>query len=68
MNPVQRILCGTDLSPASEPAWAEALITPPYQVGAFVSWRALALIVVAAMVGYVFGGLIGAIWRWVHQA
>lgn len=24
MSPVQRILCGTDLSPASEPAWAEA--------------------------------------------
>jgi nucleotide-binding universal stress UspA family protein len=24
MRPVQRILCGTDLSPASEPAWAEA--------------------------------------------
>jgi nucleotide-binding universal stress UspA family protein len=24
MNPVQRILCSTDLSPASEPAWVEA--------------------------------------------
>ncbi len=43
-------------------------ITPPYQVGPFVFWRALALVVVTAMVGYAVGGLIGAIWKRVHGA
>jgi hypothetical protein len=41
-------------------------ITPPYQIGVFVLWRALALIVVTGFVGYVFGRFIGAIWNWVH--
>jgi hypothetical protein len=43
-------------------------ITPPYQVGAFVLWRALALIAVTATLGYFFGRIIGAIWNGVHRA
>jgi hypothetical protein len=43
-------------------------ITPPYQVGAFVPWRALALIAVTATLGYLFGRIIGAIWNGVHRA
>ena len=43
-------------------------ITPPYQVGGFVFGRALALIVVTAAIGYIFGRVIGAIWNWVHEA
>jgi hypothetical protein len=43
-------------------------ITPPYQVGAFVLWRALALIAVTATLGYLFGRIIGAIWNGVHRA
>jgi hypothetical protein len=42
-------------------------ITPPYQVGAFVLWRALALIAVTATLGYLFGRIIGAIWNGVHR-
>ena len=38
-------------------------ITPPYQVGAFVLGRAVGLIIVAAALGYVFGGLMGMIWN-----
>jgi hypothetical protein len=57
--------------------WAQPLInfifwlhflTPPYQVGAFVGWRAIALIAVTTTVGYVFGRVIGAIWNWVHDS
>lgn len=56
--------------------WAQPLInfifwlhfiTPPYQVGAFVVWRAIVLIAVTTTVGYVFGRVIGAIWNWVHE-
>ena len=43
-------------------------ITPTYQVGAFVLGRALALIAVTAMLGYVFGRMIGAIWNALHRA
>ncbi len=43
-------------------------ITPPYQVGAFVLWRALGLIAVTATLGYLFGRIIGAIWNGVHRA
>ncbi len=43
-------------------------ITPPYQVGTFVLWRALALIAVTATLGYLFGRIIGAIWNGVHRA
>lgn len=58
-------------------AWAQPFInfifwlhfiTLPYQVGAFVLWRALLLIVVTATMGYVFGGLIGVIWNRVHDS
>ena len=38
-------------------------ITPPYQVGAFVFGRAAGLIIVAAALGYVLGGLIAVIWN-----
>ena len=38
-------------------------ITPPYQVGAFVPWRSVALIVVTTSLGYVFGRAIGAVWN-----
>lgn len=43
-------------------------ITPPYQVGGFVLGRALALVIVTAALGYVFGGLIGMIWNRVHAS
>lgn len=43
-------------------------IAPPYQVGAFVLWRAAALIAVTATLGYVFGRVIGLIWNWIHRA
>jgi hypothetical protein len=43
-------------------------IAPPYQVGAFVLWRALALVAVTAAVGYLIGYIIGAICNWVHRA
>jgi hypothetical protein len=42
-------------------------IAPPYQVGAFVLWRALALIAVTATLGYLFGRIIGAIWNRIHR-
>jgi heme/copper-type cytochrome/quinol oxidase subunit 4 len=38
-------------------------ITPPYQVGAFVFGHAAGLIIVAAALGYVLGGLIAVIWN-----
>ena len=43
-------------------------ITPPYQVGSFVIWRAAALIAVTATIGYVFGRVIGAIWNGIHRS
>jgi hypothetical protein len=43
-------------------------ITPPYQVGEFAPWRALGLIIVTAVLGYAFGGLIGVIWNRVHAS
>ncbi len=42
-------------------------ITPPYQVGAFVLWRAAALVAVTATLGYVVGRIIGGLWNWVHR-
>ena len=42
-------------------------ITPPYQVGAFVAWRAGALIAVTALLGFVFGSIIAGIWNWMRQ-
>jgi hypothetical protein len=39
-------------------------ITPPYQIGAFGLWRAVALILTTATLGYVVGRLLGAIWNW----
>src|SRR5262245_61449382 len=37
-------------------------ITPPYQVGAFVGWRAVVLIAVTATLGYVSGRFIATVW------
>jgi hypothetical protein len=42
-------------------------IKPPYQIGAFVLWRAVALIVVTTTVGYLIGRVIGVIWNWTHR-
>jgi hypothetical protein len=39
------------------------LITPPYQVGAFGVWRAVALIAVTAGLGYLFGCFTAATWN-----
>lgn len=38
-------------------------ITPPFQVGAFVFSRAVTLVAVTAILGYVFGRMLGAIWN-----
>lgn len=43
-------------------------ITPPYHVGDFVLWRALALVAVTATLGYVSGRVIGVLWNAVRSA
>jgi hypothetical protein len=43
-------------------------ITPPYQVGGFVLWRAVALVIVTAALGYMVGRLVGVIWNQVHAS
>jgi hypothetical protein len=43
-------------------------IAPPYQVGAFILWRAIILIAVTATLGYVAGYVIGALWNWAYRA
>lgn len=56
--------------------WAQALIdfifwlhfiTPPYHIGEFTLTRALGLIAVTAVIGYVVGYAIGMIWNRVHR-
>ena len=42
-------------------------IKPPYQIGAFVVWRAVALIVITATLGYLIGLVIGVIWNSAHR-
>ena len=42
-------------------------ISPPYQVGPFVVWRAGGLIAVTSALGYVIGRAIGLIWNWLHR-
>ena len=41
-------------------------ITPPYRVGAFAFGRAAGLVILTTILGYVFGGIIGAIWNGLH--
>lgn len=38
-------------------------ITPPYRIGTFAIGRAVALIAITAALGYVMGGIAGAIWN-----
>ncbi len=40
------------------------MITPPFKVADFNIGTALALVVVTGVVGYVFGVVIGVLWKW----
>ena len=42
-------------------------IEPPYRVGQFIPWRGALLIAITAMLGYVFGWIVGALWNGMHR-
>ncbi len=57
--------------------WAQAIIdwifglhfiNPPYTIGAFALGTAILLVIVTALIGYVFGWIFAAIWNWLHRS
>jgi hypothetical protein len=57
--------------------WAQAVIDfvlwmhfikPVYAIDAFNATTAAVLVIVTAVIGYILGGLFGAVWNWLHRA